>query len=309
MNSNLAEAIVKKAAPRKKATPEMMTFAHFQRLALNERQRTFKVEDLIEVMQRESVKPRVPWTLDPIQQQRDLLVPLVPSMALLLRQLLSRPRKNQKDLTQSEKNAFNSALQSAEADGSYARITAIHTDKSHRMHSSMGGGFVGGMRFLPWHRVYCFILEQQLQMHQPDIQIPYWDWANDHTLPSWVYLPSGVTRGPDTSWSLPTQGDIDALNQTNYVNFVYDYPKGLEEYHNTVHMWVGGNTMPYPMQSPNDPMFWLHHANVDRIWAEWQVKNPSVLPPLSGGDAFMDPWSWMSLVVVNDTYNWSYYYV
>jgi tyrosinase len=22
--------------------------------------------------------------------------------------------------------------------------------------------------------------------------------------------------------------------------------------------------------SPNDPIFWLHHANVDRIWAQWQ---------------------------------------
>jgi tyrosinase len=285
------EAIVKKATPRKKATNEMMTFAHFERLALNERKRTFKVEALIDVMRRASVAR------------------IEPSIALLLQQLLSRPRKNQKDLTQSEKDAFNSALQSAEADGSYARIVAIHSDMSHRMHSIMGGGFVGGMRFLPWHRVYCFTLEQQLHQYQPDIQIPYWDWANDHTLPSWVYLPSGVTRGPDTNYQLPTQSDIDNLDQTDYISFTYDSAHGLEHYHNNVHMWVGGNTMPNPMISPHDPMFWLHHANVDRIWAEWQVKNPSVLPPLSGGDAFMDPWSWMSLRVVNDTYNWSYYYV
>ncbi|MFV2064736.1 MAG: tyrosinase family protein [Chloroflexota bacterium] len=26
--------------------------------------------------------------------------------------------------------------------------------------------------------------------------------------------------------------------------------------------------------SPNDPIFFLHHANVDRIWASWQVANP-----------------------------------
>jgi hypothetical protein len=24
------------------------------------------------------------------------------------------------------------------------------------------------------------------------------------------------------------------------------------------------------MTSPNDPVFWLHHSNCDRIWAEWQ---------------------------------------
>jgi hypothetical protein len=23
--------------------------------------------------------------------------------------------------------------------------------------------------------------------------------------------------------------------------------------------------------SPNDPLFWLHHANVDRLWAIWQT--------------------------------------
>ncbi|MCB9760993.1 MAG: tyrosinase family protein [Alphaproteobacteria bacterium] len=25
--------------------------------------------------------------------------------------------------------------------------------------------------------------------------------------------------------------------------------------------------------SPNDPMFFLHHANVDRVWAAWQEEN------------------------------------
>jgi tyrosinase len=27
------------------------------------------------------------------------------------------------------------------------------------------------------------------------------------------------------------------------------------------------------MQSPRDPIFWLHHANVDRIWASWMQAN------------------------------------
>ncbi len=27
-----------------------------------------------------------------------------------------------------------------------------------------------------------------------------------------------------------------------------------------------------------DPIFWLHHANVDRIWAEWQVNFPGRTP-------------------------------
>lgn len=34
-------------------------------------------------------------------------------------------------------------------------------------------------------------------MYVPGIRIPYWDWANDRELPTWVYSPPGVTRGPD----------------------------------------------------------------------------------------------------------------
>jgi hypothetical protein len=40
-------------------------------------------------------------------------------------------------------------------------------------------------------------MEQQLQMYEPDLRIPYWDWANDHTLPGWLILPSGGLHGRD----------------------------------------------------------------------------------------------------------------
>jgi tyrosinase len=41
--------------------------------------------------------------------------------------------------------------------------------------------------------------------------------------------------------------------------------------HNLVHLWVGGNkgTM-LPSTSPNDPAFFLHHCNIDRLWSVWQ---------------------------------------
>jgi tyrosinase len=41
--------------------------------------------------------------------------------------------------------------------------------------------------------------------------------------------------------------------------------------HNRVHMYVGGSML--PMSSPNDPVFWLHHCFVDKLWAVWQVKH------------------------------------
>lgn len=37
--------------------------------------------------------------------------------------------------------------------------------------------------------------------------------------------------------------------------------------HNLVHIWVGGDML--PSSSPNDPVFYLNHCNVDRIWERW----------------------------------------
>lgn len=39
--------------------------------------------------------------------------------------------------------------------------------------------------------------------------------------------------------------------------------------HNRVHRWVGGDML--PGTSPNDPVFFLHHCNVDRLWVKWQA--------------------------------------
>ncbi len=47
---------------------------------------------------------------------------------------------------------------------------------------------------------------------------------------------------------------------------------GLGSIHNRVHLWVGGSML--PASSPNDPIFWLHHCNVDRLWALWQRDHP-----------------------------------
>ena len=57
--------------------------------------------------------------------------------------------------------------------------------------------------------------------------------------------------------------------------------------HNGVHLWVGGimddqqGTMDLNT-SLNDPVFWLHHANIDRIWQAWIEENGEVYEPVSG---------------------------
>ncbi len=48
---------------------------------------------------------------------------------------------------------------------------------------------------------------------------------------------------------------------------------GAGRLHNAVHVWVGGDMV--ISTSPNDPAFFLHHCNVDRIWAAWQQRHPN----------------------------------
>jgi tyrosinase len=63
-------------------------------------------------------------------------------------------------------------------------------------------------------------------------------------------------------------------------------PIGGSGLHNGIHAWVGGpftnGTMVLPT-SPNDPVFFLHHSQVDRLWAQWQeVNGVDSYVPVSG---------------------------
>ncbi|CAF3562928.1 unnamed protein product [Fusarium graminearum] len=46
-------------------------------------------------------------------------------------------------------------------------------------------------------------------------------------------------------------------------------------FHSGGHWGVGGlyGTMTDKWQSPADPLFWVHHANVDRAWWSWQIRD------------------------------------
>jgi tyrosinase len=53
--------------------------------------------------------------------------------------------------------------------------------------------------------------------------------------------------------------------------------------HGQVHVWVGG--LLGSAAAPNDPIFFLVHGNVDRIWAEWQDKySDSTYPSAAPND-------------------------
>lgn len=97
-----------------------------------------------------------------------------------------------------------------------------------------------------------------------------------------------VVRNTGAPPSLPRKAEIDdVLSEETYTDFV----TALEFQHNGVHGWVGG-TMALITTAPADPVFWLHHAQIDRLWSIWQAEpaNAGKNPQLAGANATMDPW-------------------
>lgn len=86
--------------------------------------------------------------------------------------------------------------------------------------------------------------------------------------------PNSIFPGQAT---LPTRAQIDRiLNLPSFEQFSGELERGP---HNITHVWVGGEMT--EATSPNDPLFFLHHANIDRLWTEWietNQNNPNFRP-------------------------------
>lgn len=52
--------------------------------------------------------------------------------------------------------------------------------------------------------------------------------------------------------------------------------------HNVLHVRIGGNGgwMSNPDTAAFDPIFWLHHCNIDRLWEEWLAADPNHFSPV-----------------------------
>jgi tyrosinase len=172
----------------------------------------------------------------------------------------------------------------------------------------------GQALFLPWHRAYLYNFEMALRDQVPDATLPWWDWRVTRDVPD-AYAQDSVegqpnplfsvrindlalqqgtrdvdpnarilARQPDTvrepglpdAPPLPTADDISGLMD---IGDFLDFQQQLEGFHNDVHVWVGGHMSDIPFAA-YDPIFWAHHAMIDRIWRLWQIQHKqAALPP------------------------------
>jgi tyrosinase len=173
--------------------------------------------------------------------------------------------------------------------------------------------------FLPWHRGYlgCFeeiIAAAVVKLGGPaGWALPYWNYS-DPKNPNAAALPAAFLNqtNPDGSPNSlflqgrnlvqPTDqlpaGDVSLnalLDGTfegsanggdpgfggpdtpfNHVGGVAGQLENLP--HNVIHDDVGG-LMSDPNTAALDPIFWLHHSNIDRLWEVWRHRDPTFTDP------------------------------
>lgn len=167
---------------------------------------------------------------------------------------------------------------------SWSRQNTIH---------SRNGQHNNGL-FLPWHRLQLAHLERiiaELTGHA-SFAMPYWDAQEHQTLPSWVTAPDALlyerqrARGVDVldfnaaRWARSPY--MARLTSDGFETFAGRLPDGagmVEGYgHNYIHELVGG-LMRRLTTAATDPIFWLHHCNVDRVWATWHARQAANIYP------------------------------
>ncbi|XP_078342227.1 uncharacterized protein LOC144628048 isoform X2 [Oculina patagonica] len=208
-----------------------------------------------------------------------------------------RMRKDFTSMTTAERTLYVTTVRRASTEApfrdEYRRLINIH----QRLFQT---GIHQKDQFLPWHRWY----ENLLRRVNCRVTVPYWDWSLFSMTPwrtdrsrIWFSGPSGlggngvggsrcVASGVfrSNSWT-KTDGqclrrrfnglppDIIAV----YTNQLHSATTaGFDTFelnlrvnlHDTVHCRVGGDMC--EVTSANAPEFFLHHAFIDKIWANWQ---------------------------------------
>jgi hypothetical protein len=150
--------------------------------------------------------------------------------------------------------------------------------------------------FAPWHRSYLYYFEELIRKFsgKEDFALPYWDWSRTFSIPDSFFGNGNPLNEPSRDVAQGEQieqGDIDRyvsptvisrlLNLRDYTSFGGDSTSSgeLEDRpHNFIHRWVSGVMV--TGESPLDPIFWLHHCNIDRLYSEW-LSRPNHSPPVS----------------------------
>jgi polyphenol oxidase len=190
----------------------------------------------------------------------------------------------------------------------------------------------GSWLFFPWHRAFLYFHERILckLINDDTFALPYWDWDSQgrQTFPA-IYGDPNSTSNPlfdllrSARPGSRIQGDfvsarVMSLTMNAPTNSLFmgsrNGSTGAMENqpHNPVHVWTGDTTMRNGKNdmgilstAAQDPVFFSHHGNIDRLWSVWlglspQHQNFTDQAWLSHGWEFYDENSVWTRIAVSD---------
>lgn len=172
-----------------------------------------------------------------------------------------------------------------------ARSDNLSWDFQARLHGRQAQH--GNGLFLPWHRLQLSHFERIIARlsGMSNFAMPYWDWQGDRTLPRWMVDPStafyerqrnrGVESLDFNRARYASSANVARVYEDDFYAFCGRPTAAgrVEAYgHNIIHMLIGG-LMSSVATATLDPVFWFHHANIDRVWDSWHRRRGSSLYP------------------------------
>ena len=168
-------------------------------------------------------------------------------------------------------------------------------------------------QFLPWHRFYLAYFEQIIEkvLGKP-FSLPYWDYFNPakrHLPPMFAPQFIGGRKNPLyfaarssefkrnglSADVIPVLNDPDKGSLLKNPSLLgtprrFGFNNELEgQLHDLIHGSVGTRFgMANVSWAARDPIFWLHHANIDRVWESWRRPGPDGSSSLDPGNG--DAW-------------------
>ncbi|WP_227063665.1 tyrosinase family protein [Acinetobacter pittii] len=155
----------------------------------------------------------------------------------------------------------------------------------------------GNLNFLPWHRMMLYFYERTVRKYVgQDYSLPYWDYYQEKAANGkGLALPQLVrgkqagtlydqfrTPGLNANISAIDPDNASAAQAFKWDNFT-DFSNQLQSQpHGVMHCAVGKNCvlpdMGFVPIAGLDPVFYMHHANIDRLWQCWLNKKANGQP-------------------------------
>ncbi|HEV3470171.1 MAG TPA: tyrosinase family protein [Pyrinomonadaceae bacterium] len=152
--------------------------------------------------------------------------------------------------------------------------------------------------FLSWHRMYLYFFERILRAASGSatFALPYWNYfdAASRQIPAAYRVPNDATNPlyeSNRDSTMNSGGSLPASAVSHTSAFAYvpfnSFSSSLEGTpHGDVHVTVGGGMGSFEFAA-RDPVFWLHHCNIDRLWNRWIARGGGRTNPVG------DP-NWMN---------------